>query len=213
MHFLRVYSHVLRKPALGSLISTSYSVVLVSIVYTLALFRQCWTSWFIQTKIKARPFSYHSPGPCTVTSEWRDMTVLRTAQEDKEGCLKIMQLLLNYMASMFWSTVLPIVSGLLLQRDYSELGEAAESMSSGSCSWGDTGCPPLTRFHFILRFWNHTLTWIRKGKNWWSVPLPLYLSGHHISNGPFSASAKHKRPDFYRCLGVSFQQNQFFKVL
>lgn len=49
-------------------------------------------------------------------------------------------------------------------RDYSELGEAAESTSSVSCSCGGTACPPLTRFHFILLFWNHTLTWVIKRK-------------------------------------------------
>lgn len=46
---------------------------------------------------------------------------------------------------------------------HSELGEAAESTSSFSKSLGEDDCPPLTRFHFILLFWNHTLTWVKTG--------------------------------------------------
>lgn len=42
---------------------------------------------------------------------------------------------------------------------HSELGEAAESTSSFSRSLGEDDCPPFTRFHFILLFWNHTFTW------------------------------------------------------
>lgn len=41
---------------------------------------------------------------------------------------------------------------------HSELGEAAESMSSFSRSLGEDDCPPFTLFHFILLFWNHTFT-------------------------------------------------------
>lgn len=35
---------------------------------------------------------------------------------------------------------------------HSELGEAAESMSSISRSLGEDDCPPFTLFHFILLF-------------------------------------------------------------
>lgn len=45
---------------------------------------------------------------------------------------------------------------------HSELGEAAESKSSFSRSFGEADCPPFTLFHFILLFWNQTLTWDEK---------------------------------------------------
>lgn len=41
---------------------------------------------------------------------------------------------------------------------YSELGEAAESISSFSRSLGEVDCPPFTLFHFIRLFWNQTFT-------------------------------------------------------
>lgn len=48
---------------------------------------------------------------------------------------------------------------LALVASQSEVGEAAESMSSFSRSLGDDDWPPFTRFHFIRRFWNQTFTW------------------------------------------------------
>lgn len=47
---------------------------------------------------------------------------------------------------------------------HSELGEAAESLSSFSRSLGEDDCPPFTLFHFILLFWNHTFTCWRDTK-------------------------------------------------
>ena len=54
--------------------------------------------------------------------------------------------------------VVVVVSVVVVVVVYSELGDAAESLSSLSRSPGDEDWPPFTLFHFILRFWNHTLT-------------------------------------------------------
>lgn len=81
---------------------------------------------------------------------------------------------------------------------YSELGEAAESMSSMVWSCGETGWPPFTRFHFIRRFWNHTLTCRRNERSWQWVtqPKPKHLS---IRSCPYKHSPSTSCSDWH-CL-------------
>lgn len=124
----------------------------------------CGSKTVQETKIKPMFFGFFSLLCCLIASVTSSiMQLLKTMgyRIGRQGDL-IVQLILSSCTQFQSMTFSKLLSHCC--RDYSELGEAAESTSSVSCSCGGTACPPLTRFHFILLFWNHTLTWVIKRK-------------------------------------------------